>query len=279
MLAKCAIEPGQSLWFSPVVLVKKKDGSLHFCVDYRNVNAVIEFDAYLLPKIDETLEALGGARFFTTLDLLSGYWQVGLTPEAQLKSAFCVRGGLYLFNVMPFGLCNAPSTFERLMDTVLQGLQWRSCLVYSDDVVIFGRTEQELISRMGDVFSRLKQAGLKLKLRKCRLFSRKTDYLRHVISEHGVMVSPDKIAAVKNWPTPKNVTDVRSFLGIAAYYRHFVAGFATIATSLHHLTEKFAPFEWTDECQKSFDTLKAALCDAPVLAFPVPDAPCRPYWT
>ncbi len=273
MLAKGAIEPGQSPWASPVVLVRKKDGSLRFCVDYRKVNAVTEFDAYPLPRIDETLEALGGARFFTTLDLLSGYWQVGLTPEARLKSAFCVRGGLYLFNVMPFGLCNAPSTFERLMETVLQGLQWRSCLVYLDDVVIFGRTEQELISRMDDVFSRLKQAGLKLKPRKCRLFSRKTDYLGHVISEHGVMVSPDKIAAVKNWPTPENVTDVRSFLGTAAYYRRFVADFATIATPLHRLTEKFARFEWTNECQRSFDTLKAALCDAPVLAFPVPDAP------
>ena len=192
VLAKGAIEPGQSPWASPVVLVRKKDGSLRFCVDYRKVNAVTEFDAYPLPRIDETLEALGEARFFTTMDLLSGYWQVGLTPEARLKSAFCIRGGLYLFNVMPFGLCNAPSTFERLMETVLQGLQWRSCFVYIDDLVIFSRIEQELISRMDDVFSRLKQAGLKLKPCKCRLFSRKTDYLGHVISEHGEMVSPTR---------------------------------------------------------------------------------------
>ena len=187
ILAKGAIEPGQSTWASPVVLVRKKDGSLHFCMDYRNVNAVTEFDAYPLLRIDETLEALGEAHFFTTLDLLSGYWQVGLTPEARLKSTFCVRGGLYLFNVMPLGLCKAPSTFERLMEIVLQGLQWLSCLVYLDDVVIFGHTEQELISR----FSRLKQAGLKLKPRKGRLFSRKIDYLGHVISEHGVIVSPN----------------------------------------------------------------------------------------
>ena len=120
MLHKGVIEQGQSPWASPVVLVRKKDGSLRFCVDYRRINAVTEFDAYPLPRIDETLEALSGARFFTTLDLISGYWQVGLTPEARLKSAFCVRSGLYLWNVMPFGLCNAPGTFERLMETVLQ---------------------------------------------------------------------------------------------------------------------------------------------------------------
>lgn len=158
------------------------------------------------------------------------------------------------------------------METVLQGLQWRSCLVYLDDVVIFGRTEQELISRMDNVFSRLRQAGLKLKPHKCRLLSCKTDYLGHIISEHGVMVSPDKVAAVKYWPTPENVIDVRSFLETAAYYRCFVTGFATIATPLHRFTEKFVRFEWTEDCQKSFDTLKAALCEAPVLAFPVPDA-------
>ena len=137
MLEKGAIEPGQSPWASLVVLVRKKDSSLRFCVDYRKLNNVTRFDAYPLPRVDETLEALGGAKFFTTLDLLSGYWQVGLTPEARLKSAFCVRSGLYLWNVMPFGLCNAPSTFERLRETVLQGLQWNTCLIYLDDIVIF----------------------------------------------------------------------------------------------------------------------------------------------
>ena len=172
MLEKGAIEQGQSPWASPVVLVHKKDGSLRFCMDYRKLNNVAKFDAYPLPRVDKTLEALGGEKFFTTLDLLSGYWQVGLTPEERLKSAFCVRSVLYLWNVMPFGLCNAPSSFERLMETMLQGLQWNTCLVYLDDIVIFARNETEHLQRIEEVFRRLIQAGLKLKPRKCRLFTR-----------------------------------------------------------------------------------------------------------
>ena len=155
MLEANVIELGSSPWSSPVVLVRKKDGSIRFCVDYRKLNAITRFDAFPLPRIDETLESLGGARFFSTLDLLSGYWQVGLTEQARLKSAFTTRSGLFLWNVMPFGLCNAPSTFERLMEFVLQGLQWQTCLVYLDDVVVFARTEKEMLVRLDEVFTRL----------------------------------------------------------------------------------------------------------------------------
>ena len=178
-------KPGQNPWASPVVLVRKKDGNIRFCVDYRRLNAVTQFDAYPLPRIDETFEALNGSRYFTTLDLLSCYWQVGLTETARIKSAFTVRGGLNLWNVMPFGLCNAPSTLERLMESVLQGLQWKTCLVYLDDVVIFARTEAEMLKRMDEVFTALSTARLKLKPRKCILFARQTDYLGQVISESG----------------------------------------------------------------------------------------------
>ena len=273
MLEKGVAEPGQSPWASPVVLVRKKDGSIRFCVDYRRLNAVTQFDAYPLPRIDETFEALSGSRYFTTLDLLSGYWQVGLTESARIKSAFTVRGGLYLWNVMPFGLCNAPSTFERLMESVLQGLQWKTCLVYLDDVVIFASTEAEMLKRMDEVFTALSTARLKLKPRKCILFARQTDYLGHVISERGVSVSPSKISAIREWPIPENATDVRSFLGTASYYRRFVRDFASIAAPLHRLTEKGAPFVWTPEQQKAFESLKTALSTTPVLRFPVSDAP------
>ena len=217
------MSPDRALGLRPVVLVRKKDDSLRFCVDYRKLNNVTRFDAYPLPRVDETLEALGGSKFFTTLDLLSGYWQVGLTPEARLKSAFCVRSSLYLWNVMPFGLCNAPSTFERLMETVLLGLQWKTCLVYLDDIVIFAKNEEEHLQRMEEVFQRLIRAGLKLKPRKCRLFHREAEYLGHIVSE-GLKVSPGKVAAVKEWPQPECVTELRSFLGTAGYYRRFVKG-------------------------------------------------------
>ena len=172
---------------------------------------------------------------------------------------------------MPFGLCNAPPTFERLMETVLSGLQWKSCLIYLDDVVIFARTEEELLERMDDVFHRLGDANLKLKPRKCCLFARKTDYLGHIISQDGVQVSPVKVSAVKEWPTPINVTDVRSFLGTASYYRRFIKDFASIASPLYQLTEKHTRFYWTEECQSAFDILKEALCNAPTLVFPIAD--------
>ncbi len=273
MQAAGVIEPGQSAWASPVVLVRKKDGSLRFCVDYRRLNAVTRFDAYPLPRIDDTLEALGGTKFFSTLDLISGYWQVGLSEDAKRKAAFTTRNGLFLWNVMPFGLCNAPSTFERLMETVLRGLQWQQCLVYLDDVIVFAKTEEDMLSRLDTVFGRLLGAGLKLKPRKCALFSTKTEYLGHVVSESGIKVNPDKVRAVKEWPVPESKREVRSFLGTASYYRRFVPGFATVAAPLHHVASPKADWQWTDECQRAFEELKDALSTAPVLAFPVKEAP------
>ena len=272
MLEKGGIEPGQSPWASPVVLVRKKDGSLRICIDYRKLNQVTQFDAHPLPRVDETLEAVDGSKFFTTLDLLSGYWQVGLTLEARLKSAFCVRSGLYLWNVMPLGLCNASSTLERLIKTVLQGLQWRTCLVYLDDIVIFARNEREHLQRMEEVFQRLIRAGLKLKPRKCRLFHREAEHLGHIVSEDGLKVSPGKVAAVQEWPQPECVTELRSFLGTAVYYRRFVKNFSTIAAPLHELTKKGVEFNWTPECQRAFEQLKKCLATTPVLNFPVPGA-------
>ena len=268
MLEKEVIEKSTSPWASPIVLVKKKDGSTRFCIDYRRVNEVTIKDAYPLPRIEDTFDALHGAVWFSTLDLASGYWQVELDDEAKEKSAFAVRGGLYQWKVMPFGLCNAPATFERLMERILTGLHWEILLVYLDDVIIYGKTFDEELQRLQTVFQRLRESKLKLKPKKCHLFQKKVAYLGHVVSAEGVATDPEKIEAVKFWPVPGNQTGVRSFLGLASYYRRFIEGFAALAKPLHRLTEKNSTFHWTMECQDAFRNIKERLISAPILAFP-----------
>ena len=271
MLESGVIDRSESPWASNVVLVKKKDGTKRFCVDYRKLNHVTIKDAYPIPRIDDSLDTLNGSKWFSTLDLASGYWQVELEDEAKEKSAFVVRGGLYCWRVMPFGLCNAPSTFERLMERVLAGLHWKILLVYLDDIIVFANTVTEELERLDVVFSRLREAGLKLKPRKCTLFRRSVLYLGHIVSSDGVSTDPEKTRAIADWPTPTNVKEVQSFLGLASYYRRFVKGFANIARPLHRLTEKSRDFVWTYECDQAFQELKSCLQSAPILAYPDPE--------
>ena len=232
------------------------------------MNAVTRKDAYPLPRVDDTLDTLAGSKWFSTLDLLSGYWQVEVDPNDREKTAFCTSEGLFEFCVMPFGLCNAPATFQRLMDAILAGLQWSSCLVYIDDLIIPGKTFPEHLDHLRQVFQRLKGAGLRLKPSKCNFCLKEVEFLGHVVGTEGVRTDPAKTEKVATWPVPTSKREVQQFLGLANYYRRFVKNFATIAKPLHHLTEKTAKFEWTEQAQSAFEELRLRLVTAPVLAFP-----------
>jgi transposase InsO family protein len=285
MLDLDAIRPSHSPYSSPVVLVRKKDGSLRFCIDLRRLNSRTVKDAYALPRVEETLDVLKGASLFSCLDLKSAYWQVEIAEGDKMKTAFSVGSlGFFECNRMPFGLTNAPATFQRLMETCMGDLHLVFCLIYLDDIVVFSRTFDEHVERLEAILKRLESTGLKLKPSKCRLFQKRIKYLGHVISEEGVETDPDKIAALKNWPVPQTVQDVRSFLGFVGYYRRYIKGFASVARPLHDLLkeppgQKKHPakrptkkewanhFKWDDVHQRAFDTLIDLCCSAPVLAY------------
>ena len=196
MRSQGVIEPSHSPWSSPVVLVQKKDGSKRFCVDYHKLNEVTKRDSYPLPQVDTTLCAVSGSSWFSMLDLKSGYWQVKMAEKDKEKTAFTTDEGLWQFIVMPFGLANAPATFERLMERILQGLPWTVCLVYLDDVIVYAKTLADEFENFQTVFRRLRQAGLKLNPRKCHLFQKSVRYLGHVVSESGISVDPENTIAL-----------------------------------------------------------------------------------
>ena len=265
------ITPSQSEWASNIVIVKKKDGSLRFCVDYRQLNERTVKDSYPLPRIDDCLDCLGGANWFLTMDLRSGYHQVAMDERDKDKTTFVTRRGTYCFNVMPFGLCNAPATFQRLMDCTMRGLNYEVCLIYLDDIIVFSPDLASHLERLETVLARLQSACLKLKPNKCSFLQSSVDFLGYKVSGRGIETDDSKIEAVLRWPVPVKLRDVRSFLGLCGYYRRFVPNFSALAAPLHAMTKKNATFHWTAECQNAFDELKHKLSHAPVLALPRDD--------
>ena len=266
------IEPSTSMWQSPVVMVKKKGGSdMRFAVDYRNLNRVTKQISFPLPTLENVFDKLGQAQanWFTTLDLASGFWQVPLHPETKEKTTFITNyGQKYNFTVLPFGLVNAPSTYQMVMDKVLQGLNWKILLCYIDDIIIFSNNFDEHLQHLDLVFQRLRKANLTLKPSKCTFSAQRVMYLGHYLSRQGIEVDPTKVDAVKNFPQPKNPKSVRSFIGLCSFYRRFIKDFSKIAVPLHKLTVKDAPYEWTEKCEEAFQMLKNAMTSTPVLRFP-----------
>ena len=283
MLEAGAIRPSKSPYSSNVVIVRKKDGTKRFCVDFRKLNNKTIKDAYAIPRPEDTLHLLAGAKYFTKLDLRSGYWQVEIEEEDKVKTTFQVQTlGFYEFHRMSFGLCNAPATFQRLMEMCMGEMNLKECLVYLDDVIIFSATFEEHQERLQAIFSRLQEHNLKLKASKCEFMKSQVTYLGHIVSQEGIQTDPEKTSAIENWPVPKTVKEVRAFLGFTGYYRRFIRNYARIARALNDLLvghstakkdkakrtkAKKVQFEWTDIQQKSFEVLKEKLTEPPVLAY------------
>ena len=269
MLEKGVIVPSKSPFSSPIVMVPKKDGSNRMCIDYRKLNDLTVKDAYPLPRIGQTIDALQGAGVFSSLDLASGYWQIPVAAEDRHKTAFCTPdGGLYECLKKPFGLTNAPPTFQRNMKDIFKEDLYKHVLIFLDDVLTFSKTPEEHLEHLEKVFIVLRKAGLRLKPKKCNLFRTEVHYLGHVINKEGTQPDPKKLAAVREWEPPTDVTGVRSFVAFCNYYRKFVQNFAEVARPLYLLTSKGLKFTWTEEHDKAFRTLKKRLLEAPILAFP-----------
>lgn len=287
MVAADAIRPSESPYSSNVVIVRKKDGTIRFCIDYRKLNLRTIKDAYAIPRIEDSLHLLAGSRFFSTLDLKAGYWQVELKEEDKQKTAFQVANlGFFECNRMPFGLCNAPATFQRLMERCMGDLNLQQCLIYLDDIVIFSSSFEQQLDRLEAVFERLHRHNLKLKASKCEFFKREVKYLGHIVSEDGIKADPAKTSAIKEWPVPASTKEVRRFIGFSGYYRRFVKDYAKIARPLNDLlvgepTSKSKskkkthqpPFHWGDEQQQAFDAIVDKLSSPPVLAYAEYDKP------
>ena len=268
MLQDGIIEPASGPWAAPVVIVNRPDRDPRFCVDYRGLNQQTVKDSYPLPRVDESLDFLARGKYLSTLDLTRGYWQVAVAEESRPKTAFVTHCGLFQFRVLPFGLCNAPATFQRLMNTVLAGLIYKTCAVYLDDIVIASPTFEQHLMDLDEVLSRLRAAGLSLKLAKCQFCLSELSFLGYKVTSLGIHPDADKVAAVTEFKVPTNAKHVRQFLGLTGYYRRFVHNYAQIAEPLFALTKQDTPFAWDSSCQSAFDVLKGCITSAPILRFP-----------
>jgi hypothetical protein len=267
------LRPSESPWGTNVIFAKKKDGSLRFCVDYRGLNDLTIRNSYPLPHTEDLFDRLVGARFFSKIDLRTGFYQILLAEGDREKTAFRTRYGHFEWTVLPMGLTNAPATFQHLMNQSFREMLDRCVLVFLDDIVVYSRTLEDHERDVRAVLTRLRTAGLFAKQSKCDLFRAEIEFLGHNVGRDGLRVMADKVRDVRNWPTPRSASELRSFLGLAGYYRRFIHGFSGHAAPLHDLTHTAdgRKYEWLPVHQRAADTLKAALTAAPTLALPDPD--------
>jgi hypothetical protein len=251
--------------------VNNKDGTLRLCIDFRQLNKVTVKNKYPLPRIDDLFDQLKDAKIFSKIDLRSGYHQVTIKEEDINKATFRTRYGHYEFTVLPFGLSNAPAIFMCLMNNVFQEYLDKFVIVFLDDILIYSKSEEEHEHHLRMVLKVLREHQLYAKLRKCSFYQKKIHYLGHIISKDGITVDPEKIEAIREWSTPKNVTEISSFMGLACYYRIFIEGFSNIAHPVTYLQKKGVKFQWTLDCEKSFQHLKKLLTSAPVLRIADPN--------
>ncbi|KAI3771892.1 hypothetical protein L6452_03063 [Arctium lappa] len=268
LLEKGFIRPSSSPWGAPVLFVKKKDGAMRMCIDYRELNKVTVKNRYLLPRIDDLFDQLQGAGCFSKIDLRSGYHQVKVAKSDIPKTAFRTRYGHYEFLVMPFGLTNAPAIFMDLMNRVCRPFLDKSIIVFIDDILVYSKNEEEHEQHLREVLEVLRRERLYAKFSKCDFWLPEVQFLGHIVSKEGVKVDPAKIEAMTNWEPPKNPSEIRSFLGLAGYYRRFIQDFSKIASSLTILTRKNVKFVWTEKQEEAFRTLQKKLCEAPILSLP-----------
>ena len=275
MLQNGIIRESDSPWHSPVVLVKKPNGEYRFAIDYRELNKITEPISFPIPTLNEVFDTLADskAQIFSLCDLRSGFHQIPLCPSTAEKASFITHQGVFTPTRLPFGLMNSPMCFQNLMSKCLKTLNWKIALVYIDDILIFSQNFDKHLEHLGQVFQNLRAANLKIHPGKCKFAAKEVKYLGHIVSRHGIKVDPSKYSAIETYPVPKNVRNVRAFLGVAQFYRKYIKGFAQIALPLNKLLRKDVKFEWSEDCNKAFQTLKTALITAPVLAFPQFDKP------
>jgi hypothetical protein len=268
------ISPSTSPYGAPVLFVKKKDGSLRMCIDYRALNSQTVKNRYALPRIDELLDQLFGAKKFSKIDLTSGYWQIAIAAADRYKTAFRTRYGHYEFNVMPFGLTNAPATFQSLMNDIFRDMLDICVIVYLDDILVFSKNDEDHEKHVRQVLQRLRENKLYARSSKCTFFTDTIEYLGHVIGPDGIKPNPSLVKAIVTFPQPRTLKELQSFLGLANYYRKFIKNYSRIAAPLTDALQKMSisrPVEFTEQMEQAFRDLKQALINEPCLQLPDPN--------